>query len=56
MTIVEALDTTIIVAIEQLGYYGIFFGMILDGFGFPIPGTVIMHFPGTSPGLGNYIS
>jgi len=48
----DSLGALINVAIGQLGYYGIFVGMILDGFGFPIPGTIIMPFSGYVVWLG----
>jgi len=48
----DSLGALINVAIGQLGYYGIFVGMILDGFGFPIPGTFIMPFSGYIVWLG----
>ncbi len=48
----DSLGMLINVAVGQLGYCGIFFGMILDGFGFPIPGTLIMPFSGYVVWLG----
>ena len=48
----DSLGALINVAVGQLGYYGIFVGMILDGFGFPIPGTFIMPFSGYIVWLG----
>jgi membrane protein DedA with SNARE-associated domain len=48
----DSLGVLIDVTIGQVGYYGIFVGMILDGLGFPIPGTLIMPFSGYVVWLG----
>jgi len=50
----DSLGMLINVAVGQLGYCGVFFGMILDGFGFPIPGTLIMPFSGYVVWLGKF--
>jgi membrane protein DedA with SNARE-associated domain len=44
--IIETLSDFIISVIEQLGYAGVFVGMMLESVGLPIPSEVIMPFAG----------